>query len=260
MNYEQQKLAPYITMAYEDYFLTKVKISLVNGQREYQLPYHTLKVKRVDHVRPGNIEPTDLLPIDLTDEWSWRDSDSEGHPEAWAFRNYKIRLTPMPNYDDSYKLTIWFSGRPPDMSYGTALAGAARTITFASTPTLGTTSIYDNYYNGAHVHMTSGTGVGQINEVETYVGSTRIATMVDTWSTIPNNTSVYDIAPVIPKEYTELLVLGAVMRVYGKDHAIYPQWKREYDEQYARMIEGLADRQFQSPQYVRYELDPGYDY
>jgi hypothetical protein len=69
---------------------------------------------------------------------------------------------------------------------GTAQAGAAGTITLRS----GAVAT-DDYYNGAYVTLTGGTGVGQTRKITDYVGSTKVATLDSNWVTNPDNTSTY---------------------------------------------------------------------
>jgi hypothetical protein len=70
---------------------------------------------------------------------------------------------------------------------GTAQAGAAGTITLRS----GAVAI-DDYYNGAYVTITGGTGVGQTRKITAYAGSTtKVATVDSNWVTNPDNTSTY---------------------------------------------------------------------
>jgi hypothetical protein len=70
---------------------------------------------------------------------------------------------------------------------GTAQAGAANTITLASTA-----ANIDNWYDGHKVHLTAGDGAGQSRVIASYVGSTRVATLTESWTTTnPSNSSVY---------------------------------------------------------------------
>ena len=73
---------------------------------------------------------------------------------------------------------------------GTAQAGTATTITLAATA-----STTDNIYRGDRIIITENTGVGEHGIVVSYVGSTRVATMAETWVTTPDNTSVYEVQP-----------------------------------------------------------------
>lgn len=71
---------------------------------------------------------------------------------------------------------------------GTAQAGSSTTITLKSTA-----SATNNIYNGMYVTITGGTGVGQVRIIQSYVGSTKVATVDDPFTTAPNSTSNYSI-------------------------------------------------------------------
>lgn len=72
---------------------------------------------------------------------------------------------------------------------GTAQAGSSTTITLASAE-----SAVDNFYAGLPITLTAGTGSGQTAIIASYVGSTKVATIQGTFSTPPDNTSVYSIS------------------------------------------------------------------
>ena len=76
---------------------------------------------------------------------------------------------------------------------GTAQAGAATTITLDAGAS-GT----DNIYNNNYIQITSGTGNGQIARITGYDGTTKIATIEGSWTTNPDNTSVFRITPINP--------------------------------------------------------------
>ena len=69
---------------------------------------------------------------------------------------------------------------------GTAQAGTSTTITLKSTA-----SATDDIYVGMYVNITGGTGSGQTRLIEDYVGSTKVATVGEAFTTTPNNTSTY---------------------------------------------------------------------
>ena len=71
---------------------------------------------------------------------------------------------------------------------GAAQAGTSTTITLKATA-----SATNDVYNGMYVTITSGTGVGQIRLIEDYVGSTKVATVAEAWTTAPDATSNYEI-------------------------------------------------------------------
>ena len=91
---------------------------------------------------------------------------------------------------------------------GTAQAGSiGTTIKLAATA-----SATDDIYNNMTVFISSGTGSGQIKTITDYVGSTKVAT-VSTWTTTPDNTSVYEVMPAVTVTTTE--GSGAGARVSG---------------------------------------------
>lgn len=75
---------------------------------------------------------------------------------------------------------------------GTAQAGALAAITLATT----TASAVDSFYNGLPIQITSGTGAGQMRTIASYVGATRVATVITPWATVPDATSQYHIFSV----------------------------------------------------------------
>ena len=89
--------------------------------------------------------------------------------------------------------SAWTGGATTTDS-GTAQAGSASTITLQSGA-----SAVDNTYNGQLIYISAGTGVGQskaiANIAGSYVGSTKVATIIGTWATNPDATSVYEIYP-----------------------------------------------------------------
>ena len=88
---------------------------------------------------------------------------------------------------------------------GTAQAATGTTIQLAATA-----SATDDVYNSMTVYISSGTGSGQIKVITDYVGSTYTAT-VSTWTTNPDNTSVYEVMPAVTITTTE--GTGAAARV-----------------------------------------------
>lgn len=73
---------------------------------------------------------------------------------------------------------------------GTAQAGASSTITLDASA-----SAVDDFYNNNVVQIIGGTGSGQANLIESYVGTTNVATMRNDWATTPDATSVFVIHP-----------------------------------------------------------------
>jgi hypothetical protein len=92
---------------------------------------------------------------------------------------------------------------------GTAQAGGANTITLASTA-----STDNSQFENRLIRITGGTGVGQENQISTYDGATKVATVIANWSTVPDNTSVYAI-------YTGGAVAETGAGVDSRDNGMY---------------------------------------
>jgi hypothetical protein len=75
---------------------------------------------------------------------------------------------------------------PTVVQSGTAQAGASSSITLAAGA-----SATDSLYVGELVYIHSGTGAGQTRIISAYVGSTKVATVAQAWTTTPDATSVY---------------------------------------------------------------------
>ncbi len=72
----------------------------------------------------------------------------------------------------------------------TAQAGAASTITLDASA-----SASDDFYNNNPIWIVSGTGAGQGNTITDYNGTTKVATVQDSWVTNPSSDSVFVIIP-----------------------------------------------------------------
>jgi hypothetical protein len=77
------------------------------------------------------------------------------------------------------------------VSSGTAQAGGVNTVTLAAGDSA-TTNIYAEWA----VFITGGTGAGQSNPIVSYNGTTKVATCLNNWTTVPDATSTYEIRNV----------------------------------------------------------------
>lgn len=71
---------------------------------------------------------------------------------------------------------------------GSAVAGGSQTITLAA----GASSV-NNIYRGLPITITSGTGAGQTQYIAAYNGTTKVATVMNPWTTAPAAASGYSI-------------------------------------------------------------------
>ncbi len=76
------------------------------------------------------------------------------------------------------------------ISSGTAQAGTATTITLDAGE-----NANNNFYDHTMIVIDSGTGVGQSRTIESYNGTTKVATLSDAWAITPDNTSNWIILP-----------------------------------------------------------------
>jgi hypothetical protein len=75
---------------------------------------------------------------------------------------------------------------------GQAQAGSSTTITLASGA-----SGSDSIYNSSSIYLTGGTGSGQLRLIQSYNGTTKVATVTSAFSTTPDNTTTYVVGPTI---------------------------------------------------------------
>lgn len=73
---------------------------------------------------------------------------------------------------------------------GTAQAGSSNSITLDASA-----SATNDFYNGATIYLTGGTGAGQYAVITDYVGATKVASIVTTWRTDPDATTTFAIYP-----------------------------------------------------------------
>jgi hypothetical protein len=104
---------------------------------------------------------------------------------------------------------------------GYARAATSNTITLAASA-----STYNDRYNGQEIEILAGTGVGQIRTISDYVGSTRVATVSTSWSTIPDTTSQYGVIINCTKNAGGWPVLQSTTPPSDADHDGMPdEWE-----------------------------------
>lgn len=114
--------------------------------------------------------------------------------QCWEFIKPTVTIPLLFHYADFYS-TIYTPGYGFAQEYGVAQSGGATSLVFAAsqggaaaaTPTERTTN---DHFNGMFLYIIAGTGAGQWREITDYDGGTLTPT-VDTWTTNPDNTSVY---------------------------------------------------------------------
>lgn len=142
----------------------------------------------------------------------------------WPVVSLPIAGRFLPCYIDETDGTLTFleapaSGETVTMTYirrlgrvktGTAQTGSSSTITLSTS-----SSSQNDVYNGMKIRITAGTGSGQVRTISDYVGSTKVATVSENWTTAPDSTSTFTIGdvlevdndvPSIPDDYLEALI------------------------------------------------------
>lgn len=108
-------------------------------------------------------------------------------------------------------------GGETQLRTGTAQGGSASTITLDA----GASGTND-YYKHCICAITGGTGAGQAQIIDSYVGATKVATMAANWATAPDNTSEFVLLPLgtIPgaSAPTAAQVADAVLAELIADH------------------------------------------
>lgn len=91
---------------------------------------------------------------------------------------------------------------------GTAQAGTATTITLAAA-----SSATDDFFNNLYILTTGGTGSGQTRLITDYVGATKVATVDEAWTVVPDATTTYSIqsvSPLMVNQYVNISPQGRV--------------------------------------------------
>ena len=120
----------------------------------------------------GDGERTSIIrPVDPTKDIFWLNNNCLIN--KFAFENYTASACAFP------ALVI---------ESGTAQSGTSNTITLAAT-----SDSLTNFYTEMQVTIVSGTGVGQTKTITAYNGTTKVASLDSSWSTLIDGTSVYEI-------------------------------------------------------------------
>lgn len=106
--------------------------------------------------------------------------------------------------DNTSVFSVIAKTQPLITSTGVLQAATSTTVTLSAT-----SSTSDNYYNDTTIAIRSGTGAGQVRQISSYVGSTKVATLYEAWTTTPDNTSAYEILPLGRSKVMSILA-GAV--------------------------------------------------
>lgn len=106
----------------EDFFVeTDQTLDTVDGTELYDLPSDFKKVKRVEISYDGTTYD-EAFEIDLNDKYTTEsdtDSSYSQHNPRWYFLGDQIGFDPIPDYDGTNNIKLWYIQRPTDLE-GTA--------------------------------------------------------------------------------------------------------------------------------------------
>jgi hypothetical protein len=260
INQSQKYVEGVVRNAFQDYLGATQTVSLTSTTDTYSVPGNAVQVRLIER---SDLSPTQkMYPLKISDKFKWNNVQSVYPYNSinwYSFWGDNLIITPSPQATGT-TMKIWYIRRMADLSYGTAAAFDATTVTLATAATFGTTSDEDDYYNGSRIKVVSATtGAGQIGTITDYVGSTRVATVA--FSSLPTGTMVYSILSDIPADYVEALTYRTALTatLKDKDEKAYNLLAPRYNEVEKAMINQLENRQLQETTYLNYCIDCFYD-
>jgi hypothetical protein len=157
----------------------------------------------------------------------------------------RVYIDPQPIQVSAGTFKIWGIISLPDLLFDAVpQAATASSITFPADA-----SIFDYHYIDTRIKITEGPGIGEINKVITYDGSTKIAGVENNWVQNPTTASKFSTYSRIPFRYHRLLQTYAVMeckKMAGDD----PQpWAVKYDQGISNMTSNL--QRTRGPRFVQ---------
>jgi hypothetical protein len=129
----------------------------------------------------------------------------------------KIRVIPTPSVGKVAAVRIWFVPIYGHMMQGVASAGSTTTLTFSTADVNWTTNwgwkdTRNDYFNGMHVHIYEGAGVGDVRKISDYTGGSTFRITVDTaFSAAIDTTSKYAILCPVPEGHHHAVCLRAAL-------------------------------------------------
>ena len=251
LNNSQQYHQGIVLEAAQDYFGTKETISYLSGTNEYSLKGDELRIRLIERT---DTDPDRIIqPIIINDRLL-----ATPKYEAWnIFRSqeYSYLWGNMIGFvaGEAGTADILYIRRLPDLSYGIVSGTPSTTeVILPATPTLGTTSTENDYYNGATIRI-----AGVKSKITDYVGSTRACTVA--FTVAPAISAVYDIVCDIPEQHHEAICIYAAIKAKMSDNENVQQLQAHHRGLIERMVAGLTPRSSESPRYIRYISDEAYD-
>ena len=211
----------------EDFFGDFFEITTVAAVAIYDLPSRFLRMRRFEYIAGGvQVAVTERRPRASDDSRVLASVNDYRQVPEWAYAVFddQVQLNPTPADAVASAFRAWYVGKPPALTYGTASAGGASTITLQAADSFDTegrptgfgANPEDDYYNRSFIRITSGGGAGQRRRIVDYAGDTKIATVSPAWAVVPGATSLYATETRLPGTSDLLLELYAAMCGKGK--------------------------------------------
>lgn len=278
VNERYQELVKKVVSVNEDFLMTTDQtIDLVADQAEYDLENdgdglcQVLKVKRVEIAYDGTNYYV-AQPCDLNDKItssSETDYVSQSNPQ-WYLSGNKIGFIPYPTASKTNAVLYYYIKRPGDLGHVTASTQSVGTglsdLTPGGTHTYGTDVLYTVKIDAAAATDTftwsndggttwEATGVAITGAAQTLENGVTVTfaattghTLADTWTFY-----AYSDVPVIPMEYSQLIVKAAAAEIKKADSdiAMAQVFENDYETGVSKMIKELASRQLQAPKRIK---------
>jgi hypothetical protein len=241
INDEYAKMCREALESDQQYFGTSTDITV--SSTTVALPRNLWKARAFLVYRDSRWYP--IEPINPSEKyWYEQAANSTAYARAFRFQGRNVILEP--GYANVSSMRILYDRAPASLIYGQATAGAATTMTLATT-----SSVFDDIYIGDEFELLSGTGSGQVASCSDYVGSTKVATF-PTWTTNPDATTYYSTILADPiNKFPELVAIGAAYRLLHRrrDTELFQVLQSQYQEEYAMFKNSLQPRQTDQPRY-----------
>jgi len=184
-----------------------------SSQARYDLP--------VDYggymLRAQDISDTPNSELDLV-TFRHLEEDQGSDTDRVAKRGNKIQLGPEPNVNDSSDtIRITYSRQPENVHAGTLESTKSTSVQFSSDPSTGVLHNFDSAYVNHEIEITDGAGIGQRRKIDGYTASNRVATVANSFDTVPSTTDSYEIIVEVPNVARDALVAHVSKKVMGKD-------------------------------------------
>ncbi len=186
----------YIMGLRDDFFVTYKDITL-NGALTYDIARGVDRIVHVEDITAGATYPYDTHPIRFEDRFYYL-SNLSGTQTGYTLDKGKLLV---PDKATGGVLRVYYPIFPKKLFYATVTSATSDTVTMPASATVGSIVMVDDYYNGMFLTNDD----GQYREITDYVGSTRVFTVDEAWSTNPTAASVMSLSSPIWPRFQKLI-------------------------------------------------------